>query len=85
MKTHLLCSLGLACIIALTACGKKATVTESEVQGAKGSAPVDDITRPPKVVVDSSDEVTELDPDETISFDKWQKQQAEDDKGNKDE
>ena len=78
MKKQLICSLGLASILALTACGKKATVAESDAQKAEGSAPVADITRPPKLVVDKTDEETELNPDETISFDKWKKQQTAD-------
>jgi len=78
MKKQLISSLGLACILALTACGKKATVAESEAQKAEGNAPVADITRPPKLVIEKKDEETELNPDETVSFDKWQKDQADD-------
>jgi len=81
MKLQFISSLSLACILALTACGKKATVAEGEAQqgkGAQGSAPVADITRPPELVVDKTKQESESNPDETISFDKWQKQQAAD-------
>ena len=79
MKIQFISLLCLAGIMALSACGKKATVAESEAEKVQGGEAVVDITRPPKLVIEKTDEETELNPEETVSFDKWQKQQAVDD------
>ena len=75
MKTPLISLLSLLCLLSLSACAKKASIAEAD---AATAVPATDITRPPKLVVDKSKQADEQDPEQTISYDKWRKEQAED-------
>lgn len=69
--TFVLASLFLAVALSGCATGKRS----AEKSAAEASTP--DITRPPTLVVDKSDEPAESNPEETVSFDKWKKKTAE--------
>jgi hypothetical protein len=61
--------------VGLTACGGKRTA-KPEQTAANGSQPVD-MTRPPKTIGAEREIVVESDPNETISFEEWQRRQQE--------
>ena len=69
MKSFIITLVSLFCLATLAGCasGKRS----AEKAEAEARAP--DITRPPELVVDTSDEPAESNPDETVSFDKWKK------------
>ena len=69
MKIFTISLAGLFCIAVLSGCGGG---KRGATKAAEEAANKPDITRPPVLVVDKSDEVVESNPDETVSFDKWQ-------------
>ncbi len=77
MKTLNNIAITLFCAGALSACSTIGKLTSNKAQSEE--TPTEDITRPPEMVVNSKDDVVERDPDETVSYDEWQKQTEADD------
>jgi len=66
----------IALLALLTACSGKKKVEDAAIDNKDQVGT--DITRPPELVKGKRVEPVESDPDETISFDKWRKQQEVD-------
>lgn len=56
----------------LTACGGKAKTTEANGE------PIVDMTRPPVMINDIKEQTVESDPNEVISYEKWNQKRTED-------
>jgi len=61
----------LVSVLLLSACGGKRKATTEDGQ------PVVDMTRPPVMIKDISEQQVESDPNEVISFEKWRKERDE--------
>ena len=77
MKMLVKFTIAMFCAASLTACSSIAKLGPKKAKA--DDTPTVDITRPPQMVVNTKDDAIERDPDETVSFDKWQKEtQGED-------
>ena len=72
MKTLINIALTLFLISSLSACSTLGKLTSKEKEA--DDTPTVDITRPPEMAVNTKDDPVERDPDETVSYDEWQKQ-----------
>jgi hypothetical protein len=77
MKLLIKLAITLFFVTAFSSCSTIGKLTSGKAQ--KEATPSEDITRPPQMVVNTKDDAVERNPDETVSYDEWQKQTEADD------